>query len=328
MRESLQFILKRIFLLLVTMILVSFLTFLAFELVSGDPARTMLGTEATAEQLSALRQELGLDKPFMVRYIQWLGGFFSGNLGISYIYRQPVWDLIASKLELTLLLSLMSFVLIAVISIPLGIFSYRLTGGFWDWPRTALNQLCMAVPPFFTGILVSWEFGIILRLFTPGDFPSLHSDFTRALQHLFFGAVCLSIPRIAMTVRMLRATVISEMNKAYVRTAISRGNDRHSVLTRHVLKNAMVPVVTFLGQTLAELVGAGIVVEQVLGIPGMGRFLVTSISHRDYPVVQAIVVILAFWVVTVGTVADLINQFIDPRLRASGLSGRLGGAAG
>ena len=328
MRESLQFILKRIFLLLVTMILVSFLTFLAFELVSGDPARTMLGTEATAEQLSALRQELGLDKPFMVRYIQWLGGFFSGNLGISYIYRQPVWDLIASKLELTLLLSLMSFVLIAVISIPLGIFSYRLTGGFWDWPRTALNQLCRAVPPFFTGILVSWEFGIILRLFTPGDFPSLHADFTRALQHLFFGAVCLSIPRIAMTVRMMRATVISEMNKAYVRTAISRGNDRHSVLTRHVLKNAMVPVVTFLGQTLAELVGAGIVVEQVLGIPGMGRFLVTSISHRDYPVVQAIVVILAFWVVTVGTVADLINQFIDPRLRASGLSGRLGGAAG
>ena len=328
MRESLQFILKRFFLLLVTMILVSFLTFLAFELVSGDPARTMLGTEATAEQLSALRQELGLDKPFMVRYIQWLGGFFSGNLGISYIYRQPVWDLIASKLELTLLLSLMSFVLIAVISIPLGIFSYRLTGGFWDWPRTALNQLCMAVPPFFTGILVSWEFGIILRLFTPGDFPSLHADFTRALQHLFFGAVCLSIPRIAMTVRMMRATVISEMNKAYVRTAISRGNDRHSVLTRHVLKNAMVPVVTFLGQTLAELVGAGIVVEQVLGIPGMGRFLVTSISHRDYPVVQAIVVILAFWVVTVGTVADLMNQFIDPRLRASGLSGRLGGAAG
>ena len=328
MSDVSRYILKRIWLLFLTMILVSFLTVLAFELISGDPVRTMLGTEATEVQITSLRQELGLDKPFPVRYLRWLGGFFSGNLGISYVYRQPVWDLIAPKLELTLLLSLMSFVLITVISIPLGVFSYRLTGGIWDWPRTAFNQLCMAVPPFFTGILVSWEFGIILRLFTPGDFPSLHADFTRALQHLFFGAVCLSIPRIAMTVRMLRATVISEMNKAYVRTAISRGNDRHSVLTRHVLKNAMVPVVTFLGQTLAELVGAGIVVEQVLGIPGMGRFLVTSISHRDYPVVQAIVVILAFWVVTVGTVADLINQFIDPRLRASGLSGRLGGAAG
>ena len=135
------------------------------------------------------------------------------------------------------------------------------------------------------------------------------------MRHIFFGAVCLAIPRIAMTIRMLRSTVVSEMNKAYVRTAISRGNDRRSVLMRHVLKNSMLSVVSFLGQTLAELVGAGIVVEQVLGIPGLGRFLVASISHRDYPVVQTIVVILAFWVVLAGTAADLINQAIDPRLR-------------
>ena len=325
MSESLQYVLKRLVLLLITMLLVSFLTFLAFELVSGDPARTMLGTEATDQQLNALRHELGLDQPFFVRYFQWLGGFFSGNLGTSYIYRQPVWALISSKLELTLLLCLMSFLIIVVVSIPVGIFSYRLTGGFWDWPRTTLNQFFMAVPPFFTGILVSWGFGIILRFFTPGDFPGLRADLGESLRHLFFGAICLSIPRIAMTVRMLRATVISEMNKAYVRTAISRGNDRHSVLTRHVLKNSMVSVVTFLGQTLAELVGAGIVVEQVLGIPGLGRFLVSSISHRDYPVVQTIVVILAFWVVLAGTAADLINQAIDPRLR---LSAKLGGTRG
>ena len=148
-------------------------------------------------------------------------------------------------------------------------------------------------------------------------------NFGESMIHLFFGAVCLSIPRIAMSVRMLRSTVISEMNKAYVRTAISRGNDRDSVLRRHVLKNSMVTVITFLGQTLAELVGAGIVVEQVLGIPGMGRFLVLSISSRDYPVVQAIVVILAFWVVLAGTTADLINQLIDPRLRLE--SDRRGG---
>lgn len=317
MTGALQYSLKRIVLLVITMVLVSFLTFLAFELVSGDPVRTMLGTEATEEQVTALRQELGLDRPFFSRYFSWLRGFFSGNLGISYSYRQNVWDLIGSKLELTLLLSVMSFLIITAVSIPLGIYSYRFTGWFADWPRTALNQLCMAVPPFFLGILISWSFGIVLRLFTPGDFPGLRVNFPASLRHLFFGAVCLSIPRIAMTVRMLRATVISEMNKAYVRTAISRGNDRKTVLLRHVLKNSMVSVVTFLGQTLAELVGAGIVVEQVLGIPGLGRFLVTSISHRDYPVVQAIVVILAFWVVLSGTVADLVNQAIDPRLRIS-----------
>lgn len=309
-------ILKRIGMLAVTMLLVSFLTFLAFELVSGDPVRTMLGTEATEAQVAALRQQLGLDLPFAVRYFRWLTGFFSGDLGISYSYKLPVWDLISGKLELTLWLSLMSFALITLVSIPMGVFSYRLEGGFWDWPRTLLNQLCMAVPPFFTGILISWGFGILLRLFTPGEFPGLQADFFTSLRHLFFGALCLSIPRIAMTVRMLRATVISEMNKAYIRTAISRGNDRRSVLNRHVLKNSMVSTVTFLGQTLAELVGAGIVVEQVLGIPGLGRFLVTSILHRDYPVVQAIVVILAFWVCLAGMAADLVNQAIDPRLRA------------
>ena len=305
------YLLRRAGMLAVTMVLVSLLTFAAFALVSGDPARTMLGTEASEAQVQALRHEMGLDRPFPVRYAMWLGGFFSGNLGMSYSYRQPVWDLIGGKLELSMWLCLMSFGLIALISIPMAVFSYRFDG----WPRTVLNQLFMAVPPFFTGILVSWCFGILLRVFTPGDFPGLQNDPVGAIRHLFFGAVCLAIPRIAMTVRMLRSTIVSEMNKAYVRTAISRGNDRRAVLNRHVLKNSLVTTVTFLGQTLAELVGAGIVVEQVLGIPGLGRFLVTSISHRDYPVVQAIVVILAFWVVLAGTAADLINQTIDPRLR-------------
>ena len=301
--------------LLITMLLVSFLTFLAFEIVSGDPVRNMLGTDATPAQVAALRTQLGLDRPFLARYAHWLFGFFSGDLGISYSYRQPVWNLIASKLEITLLLSLLSFLLIVLISIPLGIFSYQWVDGPFDGVRTTFNQLCMAVPPFFTGILLSWGFGVVLRWFTPGDFPDLHRQWGPALRHLFFAAVCLSIPRIAMTVRMMRSTVVSEMNKAYVRTAISRGNTRGEVLFRHVLKNSLVSVVTFLGQTLAELVGAGIVVEQVLGIPGLGRFLVTSISHRDYPVVQAIVVILAFWVVLAGTLADVVNQWIDPRLR-------------
>ena len=311
---------KRIGYLLITMILVSFLTFLAFELVSGDPVKTMLGTEATPAQVAALTHDLGLDRPFIVRYVNWLTGFFSGNLGISYSYRQPVGDLIGSKLTITTLLSLISFVLIVIVSIPLGILSYRWVGGPMDWLRTGFNQLCMAVPPFFIGILVSWGLGIVLKLFRPGDFPGLAKDPVGSFIHLFFAAVCLAIPRIAMTVRMLRSTVIGEMNKDYVRTAISRGNDRRSVLVRHVLKNSLLSVVTFLGQTLAELVGASIVVEQVFGIPGLGRFLVSSITHRDYPVVQAIVVILAFWVVLAGTIADLINQAIDPRMRLAGVN--------
>ena len=310
---------KRVLMLLVTMVIVSFLTFLAFDLISGDPATAMLGTEATPEKVAALQEELGLNRPFPVRYGEWLLGFFTGDLGTSYNYKQPVWDLIGPKVLVTLCLSVLSFLLITVVSIPLGLWSARRAGGRLDGVRTSVNQLCMAVPPFFTGILLSWVFGVMLHWFVPGNFPGL-GHFGSALKYLFFAAVAIAIPRIAMTVRMLRSTIMGEMQKDYVRTAISRGNDRGGVLRRHVLKNALVPVVTFLAQTMAEIVAGSIVVEQVFGIPGLGRMLVTSISNRDYPTVQAIVVILAFWVVLAGTVADIINQRIDPRLRLGGAS--------
>ena len=309
---------KRIAMLLLTMVIVSLLAFVAFDLISGDPATAMLGTEATPEKVAALREQLGLNRPLMVRYGEWLLGFFTGDLGVSYSYRQPVWDLIAPKVLVTLCLSGLTFVLIVAVSIPLGLRSARSSGGILDGVRTLVNQLCMAVPPFFTGILLSWLFSTLLRWFVHGQFPGLDKDLGGSLKYLFFAALALAIPRIAMTVRMLRSTVQGEMRKDYVRTAISRGNDRGGVLYRHVLKNALVPVVTFLAQTMAEIVAGSIVVEQVFGIPGLGRMLVASISNRDYPTVQAIVVILAFWVVLAGTVADLLNQRIDPRLRLGG----------
>lgn len=309
---------KRILMLLATMVIVSFLTFLAFDLISGDQATAMLGTQATPEKLAALRAELGLDRPFPVRYGEWLLGFFSGDLGISASYRQPVWTLISSKVLVTLCLSLLSFVLIAAVSIPLSLWSTRWTGGPVAAVRTVFNQLCMAVPPFFTGMLFSWIFGITLKWFIPGDFPGLSVDFAGSLRHLAFAAAAVAIPRTAMTVRMLRSTIFSELQKDYVRTAISRGSDRTAVLYRHVLKNALAPAVTFLAQTMAEIVAGSIVVEQVFAIPGLGRMLVSSIANRDCPVVEAIVVILAFWVVLANTVSDLIQQAVDPRLRLGG----------
>ena len=269
-----KYAVRRILALFITMILVSFLAFAAFHIISGDPARAILGMNATEKQLEMLRHELGLDKPFIVQYINWLLGFFSGNLGISYSYRQPVASLIAPKLKVTLLMVLISFAIIVIFSLPLGLRAAQKSGSRFEWIRTTINQLCMAVPAFFLSILVSYVFGIVLKLFTPGDFPKMERNLPGALRYLFFAAVCIAIPRIAMAVRMLKSTLIEEMEKDYVRT--------------------------------------------VFGIPGMGRFLVASISNRDYPVVEALVVILAFWVILSGTVADLINQKIDPRLRLGG----------
>ena len=309
---------RRILMLLVTMVIVSLLAFAAFDLISGSPAEIMLGTQATEERVAELEAELGLDRPFPVRYLSWLAGFFTGDLGTSYSYHQPVWELIAPKVGITLCLSLLSFLLIAAVSIPLGLWAARRSGGPLDAAGTVLNQLCMAVPPFFTGVLLSWVFSITLHVFVHGQFPDMGSDPGGALGYLFFAAVAIAIPRIAMTVRMLRSTIQAEMRRDYVRTAISRGNDRAGVLRRHVLRNALVPVVTFLAQTMAEIVAGSIVVEQVFAIPGLGRMLVASIGRRHYPVVQAIVVILAFWVVLSGTAADIVNQRIDPRLRMGG----------
>ena len=315
-----KYALRRIAMLLLTMVIVSLLAFVAFDLISGDAATAMLGTQATPERVEALREELGLNRPLPVRYLSWLGGFFTGDLGTSYSYHQPVWELLAPKLAVTLCLSFLSFLLIVGVSIPLGLWSARHSGGALEGLRTGFNQLCMAVPPFFTGILLTWLFGNVLHVFTHGSFPDLTRNPGGALVYLLFPAISMAIPRIAMTVRMLRSTIQAEMRKDYVRTAISRGNDRGAVLRRHVLKNSLVPVVTFLAQTMAEIVAGSIVAEQVFAIPGLGRMLVSSISNRDYPVVQAIVVILAFWVVLAGTVADLINQRIDPRLRLGGES--------
>lgn len=309
---------KRIAMLLVTMLVVSFLAYVAFDLISGDPAEIMLGTQATPEALAALREELGLNRPLLVRYGDWLLGFVTGDLGISYQYYQPVGQLLGGKILVTLCLSLLSFLMIVAVSIPLGVWSAQREDGMFSGARTVFNQLFMAIPPFFTGMMLSWVFGILLRWFVPGDFPGLAENFGAALKHLFFAAVALALPRIAMTTRMLRSTIRGELRKSYVRTAISRGNDRSAVLRRHVLKNSLVPVVTFLAQTMAEIVAGGIVVEQVFGIAGLGRMLVASIGNRDYPVVQAIVVILAFWVVLAGTLADLINARIDPRLQLGG----------
>ena len=306
---------KRIAMLLGTMLIVSLLAFAAFDLISGDAATAKLGAEATPEALEALREAMGLNRPFLVRYGEWLLGFFTGDLGMSYQYDLPVAELIAPKLLVTLCLSLMSFLLIAVVSIPLGVLSAVHVGGRMDGFWTAFNQLCMAVPSFFIGILVTWLCSIQLRWFVHGQFPGFVQDFWGSVHYLLFPAVTIAIPRIATTMRMLRSTILHEMQKDYVRTAIARGNDRSAVLWRHVLKNSLVPTVTFLAQGMAEILAGSIVVEQVFGVPAMGRLMVASIGYRDSAVVQALVVIMAFWVVLSGTVADIINQRIDPRLR-------------
>ena len=305
---------KKLGMMLLTMLIVSFLAFLAFQVIPGDPTNTILGTDATPEQVEALRAQLGLDRPFFVRYFDWLFRFVQGDFGTSYSYSMPVSDMLSGKLGVTLLLAALSFTLTVLVSIPVGILSAD-RGDWLDKTLTVTGQITMAVPPFFTGILLTYLFGLILHWFTPGEFVAPTVDFGGSVAYLIFPATAIALPRIAMTVKMLRSGILGELNKDYVRTAHSRGNDRGAILYRHVLRNAVVPTVAFLAMTIADIVAGSVVIEQVFAIPGMGRLLFSSISNRDYPVVQAVIVLMAFWVVLVNFVADMINQRLDPRLR-------------
>ena len=308
-------IVKKIGMMLLTMVIVSFFAFLAFQIIPGDPTTKLLGSDATAEAVAAMRAELGLDRPFFTRYFEWVLHAVQGDFGSSYIYSMPVSQLLQGKLGVTALLTAIAFVMIVVVSLPVGLFAASHQGGRLDRALTVFGQVVMAVPPFFTGILLTLVCGLVLHWFNPGAFIAPSQGFWRSVGYLLYPAIAIALPRIAMTVKMLKSSIAGELEKDYVRTAYSRGNSPRAALYRHVLRNAMGPVVSFLAMTAADIVAGSVVIEQVFSLPGLGRMLLASIANRDYPVVQAVVVIVAFWVVLVNLLADLINQRLDPRLR-------------
>lgn len=305
---------KKILTMCVTLFAVTLFVFLAFHMISGDPVTSMLGTQATPERAEALREELGLNDPVLVQYGRWAAGFLKGDMGTSYSYRMPVSKMILDKLPVTITMTLMAFVWMILISIPVGLYAAKHEGGMTDRIITVVNQIIMAVPPFFAGILITFVFGMIFRLFTPGGYVSYQVNIGKFVGYLFFPSLAIALPKAAMAVKLLRSSVISEMKLDYVRTAYSRGNSKRSVLYRHVLKNAMIPVITFLGMALSDMIAGSIIIEQVFGIPGLGRILLTSISNRDYPVVMAVIVCIATLVLVVNMIVDVIYGLVDPRI--------------
>lgn len=305
---------KKILTMCVTLFAVTLFVFLAFHMISGDPVTSMLGTQATPERAEALREELGLNDPVLVQYGRWAAGFLKGDMGTSYSYRMPVSEMILDKLPVTITMTLMAFVWMILIAIPVGLYAAKHEGGMTDRIITVVNQIIMAVPPFFAGILITFVFGMIFRLFTPGGYVSYQINIGKFVGYLFFPSLAIALPKAAMAVKLLRSSVISEMKLDYVRTAYSRGNSKRSVLYRHVLKNAMIPVITFLGMALSDMIAGSIIIEQVFGIPGLGRILLTSISNRDYPVVMAVIVCIATLVLVVNMIVDVIYGLVDPRI--------------
>ena len=315
-----KYILKKLITLIMTLFFVSVAAFLAFQVIPGDVVTSILGTEATPEREEALREELGLNDPPIERYINWVSGVVQGDLGVSYRYwknmneMMPVAELIGDKLPVTLWLAAYSLILIVMVSIPIGVLWAQSKNRYFDAVLNVLSQGAMAVPAFFLGILVTYLFGIVLKAFTPGGYVSYRENFAGFMGYLLFPAISIAVPKIAMTARFLRNSMLTELHSDYVRTARSKGCDERRVMYAHVLRNAMMPVVTFLGMIIAETIAGSIVVEQVFGLPGVGRLLISSIASRDFPVVEILVLYITSVVILVYGLIDVVYRMIDPRI--------------
>lgn len=311
-----KYIIKKIAALIITLLVISLFTFLAFQIIPGDSAVTALGTDATKESIEALRKEMGLDANIAVQYGKWISGVVKGDFGTSMQYKMPVAQLIRDRLPVTVWLAVLASLIIILCSIPLGILAAKKENGILDRCITTVSQVGMAIPPFFLGMMITLIFGLILKWFTPGGYVSMEKNFTGFLTFLIFPAIAIALPKIGMVVKFLRNSLLRQMKLDYVKTARSKGQTENEILYRHVLKNALIPVITFIAIITTEVFAGSIMIEQVFNLPGLGRLLVTAIGNRDFQVVQAVILYMAFVVVFINFLVDILYSYLDPRVRS------------
>ena len=311
------FLFRRAVSLIATLLAASMLIFLILEVLPGDPAAVMMGVSATPESLAAIRAELGLDQPALQRYLAWIVGFATGDLGISYAYRVPVAGLVAERFAVTGPLALMAILLAAAIGISLGALAAARANTGMDAAIMACSQIGLAVPNFWFGILFVLLFAITLGWLPAGGFPGW-SNPIEAFRHLLMPAFALALPQAAVLARITRSSVIEALGDDYVRTARAKGLSASLTLRRHVMRNAFVPVLTILGLQFSFLIAGTIVVENVFALPGLGRLVFQAIGGHDMITVKSLLMIFAAKVIIINALVDLAYGIVDPRLRAGG----------
>jgi len=307
--------LNRLFTGLLTLVVASVVVFAVLEVVPGDPARLMLGMDATPEALQALRTELGLDQPVVLRYLDWIGGLLSLDLGRSYTYSVPVIDLVVERGVVSLPLALLSLALSVAIAIPVGLFAARRRGRAADALTMGAAQIGVAVPNFWFALMLVYVFAVGLRLLPSGGFPGWEAGPWPAFKALILPAVALALPQAAILARVTRSALIEVLGEDYIRTARAKGLPAGMVMRRHALRNAVIPVLTIVGLQFSFLLAGTIIIENVFYLPGLGRLVFQAITQRDLIVVQGVVMLLVAAVILVNLLVDLSYGLVDPRLR-------------
>ena len=308
-------IVRKLLSIILTLFFVSLLIFMVFQIIPGNPAEIILGTEADPAQIRALERELGLDKSMFERYIDWIGGLLRLDMGMSLKYRMPVSELFLKKLPVTLYLTIFSLILSIVIAIPLSIQITLNSDKWYASIITAITQLGISIPSFWLAFLLIYVFAVKLGIFNILSFNAMSGGFLDKLKNFFLPSLAIAIPNIATIIRYMQAALLDEINKDYVRTARMKGMTLKEIMYKHVLKNALIPVITVIGMSLTASVGGSLIVENVFALPGIGSLIVASISSRDFPLIQSVVIAIAILVIFINLIVDILYGLIDPRIR-------------
>lgn len=298
-----------------TLFLVSIVTFAVFQILPGNPATVILGVDADPLQVEALSKQMGLDKPVALRYISWVQGLLGGSLGTSIRYQQPVSKLLFAGFEVTASLAVMALLLTLAIGIPLGIFIALFPKNPLGVFISTSSQLALSVPSFCIGILLIGIFSVQLKWFPSIGYTPVSMGFFQSIKGLFLPALSIAFGASIVVMRYVSVSIKQQKKQEYVKTARSKGIPEYNILTRHVFRNSLIPVVTILGMLAADILGGSIIVENVFSLPGIGKLVSGSIATRDFPLIQGLVLYLALIVVVCNFLVDIFYSVIDPRIR-------------
>jgi peptide/nickel transport system permease protein len=305
---------RRALSLILSLIAASIVIFTIIEVIPGDPASFILGVNARADTLAALRDQMGLNDPVLVRYVNWAGGMLTGDFGTSWTYKTPVSELVSDRIWVSLPLAIYALCLSTLIAFPAGIIAASRRGGAADVSIMGATQLGVAIPNFWFAMFLVLIFAIKLRWFSAGGFPGWDDPFL-ALKSLTLPAIALALPQAAIVARVMRSSLLDMLGEDFIRTARAKGLSRRQALWRHAVRNALIPVLTIIGLQFSFLLAGGVIIEQVFFLPGLGRLIFQSISARDLIVVESVVMLLVFVVIMVNFAVDLAYAAVDPRLR-------------
>jgi peptide/nickel transport system permease protein len=312
------YIIRRLLLLIPVLLIVGVIVFLLVHLAPGDPASTMLGSDATMEQKEALREQLGLNEPLPTQFVKWFTDALRLDFGESLFIRKPVTEALLDRVQPTGLLTLYSLTLSILIAIPAGVIAAVRANSLLDRLLMVMSISGAAIPSFFLGILLILLFAVILGWLPSAGYVDFGEDPIAHLKYMLLPTIALGFSASGLLARLVRSTMLDVLNEDYVRTAYAKGLRERNVVLLHALRNALLPILTVIGISLAGMLGGAVVVETVFGIPGMGRLLVQSVTRRDLPLVQGAVMTIAAVEVLVMLVIDILYVYIDPRVRYGG----------